>query len=323
MAPHFDNIRSLPFTRSDLPDYGPLPKGPLSPETATAIIEVYRRGGKLALKSVKKILRDIYKVLKALPNVIEVETPPSPGRFHVIGDLHGQLPDLLHIIDDAGLPSAENKFIFNGDFVDRGPCSVEIIMILFSAMLAWPDSVYLNRGNHEDHMICCQPPPPYGCGGFQRECKEKYDDLTFSMVVEVFRYLPIVHTIDGKVLVIHGGLFGRAGVTMEDLKAVDRLDYSPAPPPEPEPTNPEEERAADLRQIMRDALWSDPKDSPGIEFNETRRQGQLFGPDITEEFLTENGLLMVVRSHEWCVHVALNYPMPSTPHKLHNSGCYS
>ena len=50
-----------------------------------------------------------------------------------------------------------------------------------------------HRG-YQDHVICCQPPPPYGCGGFQKECKEKYDDLTFSMIVEVFRYMPIIHT---------------------------------------------------------------------------------------------------------------------------------
>ena len=98
---------------------------------------------------------------------------------HVVGDLHGQLTDLLHILDDAGMPSPTNKFVFNGDFVDRGPNSVEIIGILFALYLAFPDCVFLNRGNHEDHVICCQPPPPNGCGGFQRECKGKYDELIF------------------------------------------------------------------------------------------------------------------------------------------------
>mmetsp|Transcript_4307 Transcript_4307/g.5689 ORF Transcript_4307/g.5689 Transcript_4307/m.5689 type:complete len:644 (+) Transcript_4307:76-2007(+) len=305
----------LGLESGDLMNYGPLPKGPISPDTAINIIEVYRRGGKLSLKSVKKILRDVYKKLKTVGNVVHASTPEGRGKLHVIGDLHGQLQDLLHIFDDAGNPSPSNKFIFNGDFVDRGPCSVEIIMILFSAYLAYPDAVYLNRGNHEDHVICCQPPPPHGCGGFQRECKDKYDDLTFSMVVEVFRYLPIVHTIDHKVFVVHGGLFGRNGVSIKDIEDIDRLDYNPAPPPEPEPTSPEEERAQDLRQIMRDCLWSDPKASPGVEFNNTRRQGQLFGPNVTAEFLNDNNLLMVVRSHE-CVKFGFDRPYHDAPHLL-------
>ena len=50
------------INQEELSDYGPLPKGPLSPETATSIIEVYRRGGKLSTKAVKKVLRDAYKV---------------------------------------------------------------------------------------------------------------------------------------------------------------------------------------------------------------------------------------------------------------------
>lgn len=51
--------------QEDLLDYGPLPKGPMSQETATSIIEVYRRGGKLSIKAVKKVLRDAYKVRAA------------------------------------------------------------------------------------------------------------------------------------------------------------------------------------------------------------------------------------------------------------------
>jgi len=77
--------------REQLADFGPLPKGPITPETATTIIEVYRRGGKLSVKSVKKILRDVYKALKSLPNIVAVATPPSPGRLHIVGDLHGQV----------------------------------------------------------------------------------------------------------------------------------------------------------------------------------------------------------------------------------------
>ncbi|CAN0374577.1 unnamed protein product, partial [Discosporangium mesarthrocarpum] len=43
-----------------------------------------------------------------------------------VGDLHGQLGDLKHLIEINGLPSPTNKYIFNGDFVDRGPNGVEV-----------------------------------------------------------------------------------------------------------------------------------------------------------------------------------------------------
>lgn len=281
-----------------------LPPGLVTMHEARMVIDVYRRGGKLVPKAVHKLLRLAYRLLKSMPNTTAV-TVGVGDKLTVVGDIHGQLADLFHILDAAGLPSGCNKYIFNGDFVDRGANGVEVMCVLLALFVARPDAVSLNRGNHEDFAIC-------SVYGFQLECYEKYDPLTFGLFVEVFQQIPLFAVVNGAVFVVHGGLFHSESTTLEELNHIERTAFTLEEVPE-EGEQLEGVGKADypayLQQLIRDALWSDPINLTG-KHPSARGAGVSFGPDIVEAFLKSNGLQFVIRSHE-CVRSGYDEPYTS------------
>ena len=79
---------------------------------------------------------------------------PGGKPLIVVGDMHGQLKDLLTIFTENGFPGpAGPQYLFNGDFVDRGTMGAEVATILLAYKMVYPDLVHLNRGNHETIMM--------------------------------------------------------------------------------------------------------------------------------------------------------------------------
>ncbi|XP_051279046.1 serine/threonine-protein phosphatase with EF-hands 2 isoform X3 [Dicentrarchus labrax] len=149
-----------------------------------------------------------------LPNISRISTCQSK-EITICGDLHGQLEDLLLIFYKNGMPSLEKPYVFNGDFVDRGKDSIEILIILFSFLLVYPSEVHLNRGNHEDHIVNLRY-------GFTKEVLTKYKmhgKRILKLLQKIFSWLPLATVIDQKVLVLHGGI---SDIT--DLSILARLD---------------------------------------------------------------------------------------------------
>lgn len=235
------------------------------------LMDWFKDQNKLHRKCAYQILVQVKDVLSKLPSMVEI-TLKETEKITICGDTHGQYYDLLNIFNLNGLPSETNPYLFNGDFVDRGSFSLEVILTLFGFKLLYPDNFHLLRGNHEtDNMNQMY--------GFEGEVKAKYTAQMFQLFSEVFQWLPLAQCINNKVLVMHGGLFSEDGVTLEDLRKIERNRQPPDSGP------------------MCDLLWSDPQPQNGRSISK-RGVSCQFGPDVTERFLKQNNLDFIVRSHE-------------------------
>ncbi|EEH57700.1 calcineurin-like phosphoesterase [Micromonas pusilla CCMP1545] len=229
------------------------------------------------------ILQAVAVLFASEPSVIDVAVPAG-GKVVVVGDLHGQIHDLLHVFASQGLPSEKTIYVFNGDLVDRGDHACEVCLLIFALKLARPNSVYVNRGNHEEPHINIY-------GGFEEECLGKYDHSVFQTFHAVFTWLPWACVINGKTLVLHGGLPGDPTVRLRDIRELARGP---------------DVLAADHNmgdeKWMKDLMWSDPHPSPGFRGFEpsARGAGVLWGRDATNAFLDREKLTTLVRSHQ-CV----------------------
>ncbi|GMR34052.1 hypothetical protein PMAYCL1PPCAC_04247, partial [Pristionchus mayeri] len=116
-----------------------------------------------------------------------------PFGLTVVGDLHGKLLDLdraFMVNDKEGVRGWMNsRYLFLGDYVDRGRQALEVIMLLFSLKILYPDNLIMLRGNHEFWTINKNE-------GFGQEIFDRYDQVGVASMVyglcnEAFSWLSI------------------------------------------------------------------------------------------------------------------------------------
>ena len=263
-------------------------------ETVLKILEQFKAGIPLHFKYVVRIVDRFRNVSAKFPCIQRVAIPENV-TLTVVGDLHGQLQDLYTIFTINGLPDEKTWYLFNGDFVDRGQCGIEIAIVLFCFKILYPESIFINRGNHEARA-------QNSWMGFEDEVFGKYSSdvavgrarTLYNLFETCFDHLSLATIVSEKVFVCHGGLFHVDGVKIEHLDAIRRKREPPLSGKSLED------------RLFEDLLWSDPRPSATYpakiagRINSARGAGVEFGPDVTETFCAENGFALVIRSHE-CV----------------------
>lgn len=241
------------------------------------------REGRLTEAQALLILETAIEVLKREDNLVAVQSPVT-----ICGDIHGQYYDLMKLFDVGG-DWNENRYLFLGDYVDRGAFGIECLLYLYTLKINFPARFTLLRGNHE-----CRHLTEYFT--FKKECLHKYSEEVYEKCIQSFCALPLGAIVDGRFFCVHGGLSPEL-LRVEDMRRINRFV---------EPGN---------HGLLCDLLWSDPYPGFGKEqeaanqggplksgttfmHNSTRGCSYYFTYEAACQFLERNGLLGIIRGHE-------------------------
>ncbi|CAF1585199.1 unnamed protein product, partial [Adineta ricciae] len=291
-----DTVPEPPARRLDIGDLYSNPSDPANKPDLEKLKQHLLLEGRLTEQAALRIIESGAAVLREEPTLLTIEAPVT-----ICGDIHGQLYDLMKLFEVGG-PAGETRYLFLGDYVDRGYFGVECVLYLWSLKIHFPKQFFLLRGNHE-----CRHLTDYFT--FKQECQVKYTDNVYDACMEAFDCLPLAAIMNNQFLCVHGGLSPEIQ-TLDDIKQLDRFHEPPA------------------HGAMCDLLWSDPAEDYGNEKGSltlvaTRRMSapakstttstngsSLYLPNATRgcsyfytyaavnEFLIRNQILSVIRAHE-------------------------
>ncbi|GMM56057.1 phosphoprotein phosphatase PP4 catalytic subunit [Maudiozyma humilis] len=229
-------------------------------------IGLLKQGKHVKEEAVYSLCLKLQELLMAEANVTHVDTPVT-----ICGDIHGQLHDLLTLFEKSG-GVEKTRYVFLGDFVDRGFYSLESFLLLLCYKLKYPDRITLIRGNHETRQIT-------KVYGFYDEIMRKYGNSNvWRYCCEAFDYISLGAVIGNSIFCVHGGLSPDVA-TIDGIRAIDRKQEVPH------------------EGAMCDLLWSDPDDVDKWSMS-PRGAGYLFGQNEVNQFLHTNGVDLIARAHQ-------------------------
>jgi serine/threonine-protein phosphatase PP1 catalytic subunit len=199
------------------------------------------------------ILPKIDRIFKSEPAVLRIDA----DQIMVIGDIHGDLKALEFMIKKRQEMNCKH-ILFLGDYVDRGPQGVEVLIRIFQLKLEDPEHIFLLRGNHETVDMNLYY-------GFFEEVG--FDQSFLLRVSRTYDKMPIAAVLSGHTFCVHGGINGTGSI--DNLRKEEAFSY----------------------------LWNDPSPRPGLTASTRGSTVKEFGPDIVEGFLETNNLKRIIRGH--------------------------
>lgn len=256
--------------------------------------------------------REAAKVINLLPNLIEIDPPPT-DRYILVGDMHGCFETLIRLFEgdaESGIPPTgypsdivdgkRNVYIFNGDLVDRGGSGYQIVFALSLLVVAYPDCVYINRGNHESEMFGLSTQGGIG-NKYMLEVAGKFPEQDFSAfkpaTCDLFYSLPIAILLDKRILIVHGGV-----PSSNDVSGTRTTTSLYSPTIQTSPQVPKNSKPYDISQLRN----LTPPRQQTYNFEDTpRRNADLWHSFLwsydrlpySADFMEANGLRSMVHSH--------------------------
>ena len=229
-------------------------------------LETLNNNNCLPERDVKILCDKLKEILCEESNVQPVNAPIT-----ICGDIHGQFYDLKNIFKVGG-EVADQKYLFMGDYVDRGYNSIETLEFLLCLKLKYQGHITLLRGNHESRQICFSY-------GFYEETTKKYGNANcWRYFNELFDFLPIAAIIEGKIFCVHGGLSPLISY-IDQIRLINRQQEIPH------------------EGAFCDLMWSDPDDIETWNVS-ARGAGYIFGWKVADEFCHLNDIDLVCRAHQ-------------------------
>uniref|UniRef100_A0A915N6E1 Serine/threonine-protein phosphatase n=1 Tax=Meloidogyne javanica TaxID=6303 RepID=A0A915N6E1_MELJA len=132
-------------TSSSMPCYQPIDIDNIISRLTTVSAQQtqWRHSLDVSEREIRSICHLSRELFLSQPMLLELNAP-----LKIVGDIHGQFSDLLRLFRVCGFPPSSN-YLFLGDYVDRGPRSLETILLLLCYKLKYPLNFFMLRGNHE------------------------------------------------------------------------------------------------------------------------------------------------------------------------------